>query len=197
MKNGCFRLLILLGIVGLPVALFVVVMFQAESRLGWSEPAAMLAGICSLTVPFALFLGWIIWQQKKEEEIVGELVDPVFGTVRQTRGSWAAEVLFPPLNETFLVSGIDGNIPTDIQRSIFTHFQEGLSERSSEIDDTLDKIDYLVIPPRPRRLKFDSLLLAPDESWCSLVFDVEDSSAIWGFSADYLDGELQELSVLH
>ena len=157
----------------------------------------MLAGICSLTVPFALFLGWIIWQQKKEEEIVGELVDPVFGTVRQTRGSWAAEVLFPPLNETFLVSGIDGNIPTDIQRSIFTHFQEGLSERSSEIDDTLDKIDYLVIPPRPRRLKFDSLLLAPDESWCSLVFDVEDSSAIWGFSADYLDGELQELSVLH
>jgi hypothetical protein len=91
-------------------------------------------------------------------------------------------------------------VPTKNQQETVSWVDDSWQAITSELEDCLDDFDRDTksLPPRPRKIVFESILLDADapKTFC-LGFDIEDANLPWGFSAFYADGKIDEFTDNH
>ncbi len=198
--NGCRSLLVQLGILAIPVCLFLATWWICDSVFGLVSPIPMLIAVVTLILGFVGFFWWMIALQREEDEVLSTVDHPFFGTVNQKQKSWEASLTVPNIGTDIAVSSYEGDTPTRNQEEIVQWLSNSVTAIRDELEGCLDEFDHETntLPPRPRKLVFESLLLDPSEpkTFC-LGFDIEDADLPWGFSAFYTAGQIEEFTDNH
>lgn len=198
--NGCRSLLLQLGILAVPIGVFLATWWICDSAFQLSPPLPLAIAAVTLILGFVGFFWWMIALQKKEDEVLSTVKHPFFGTVKRKRKSWDTSLTVPRIGSDIAISSYEGDTPTKNQEEIVHWLTESADLIREELEGCLDDFDRDTnsLPPRPRKLVFESLLLDPNEpkTFC-LGFDIEDADLPWGFSAFYTSGEIDEFTDNH
>ena len=198
--NGCRSLLVQLGILAVPIGVFLATWWICDSVFQLSPPFPLAIAVATLILGFFGFFWWMIALQKKEDKVLTTVEHPLFGTVKKKRKSWDASLTVPRIGTDIAISSYEGETPTKNQEEIVRWLTESADSIREDLEGCLDDFDRETnsLPPRPRKLVFESLLLDPNEpkTFC-LGFDIEDADLPWGFSAFYTAGEIEEFTDNH
>lgn len=198
--RGCITSLIQLAIVVVPMITFVLVWWFCEAVWHLLFPFPLIiAGVVTVAL-IGIPIGWLIWSGKRSEKVLSEISDSFFGQIRQKRNDWETRMDLPGFGSNIVVLGCEGNLPTAIQKGTVEWLIKSADTIKKEMDDCLDGFDSDLesLPPRPRKLVFESLLLDPeDPKTFSLSFDVEGADLPWGFTAFYTSGTIEEFTDDH
>lgn len=106
----------------------------------------------------------------------------------------------PKVGSDIAISSYEGAVPTKNQEDIVRWLGYSMDAIREELEDCLDDFDRETntLPPRPRNLVFESVLVDPIEpkTFC-LGFDIDGADLPWGFSAFYVNGKLDEFTDDH
>jgi len=198
--NGCRSLFVQLGILAVPIGVFLATWWICDSVFQLSPPFPLAIAAATLILGFVGFFRWMIAVQKKEDEVLSTVEHPFFGTVKLKRKSWDASLTVPNIGSDIAVSSYEGVTPTENQEEIVRWLANSADAIREELEECLDDFDRdtNALPRRPRKLVFESLLLDPNEpkTFC-LGFDLEDADLPWGFSAFYTVGKIEEFTDNH
>jgi hypothetical protein len=198
--NGCRSLLVQVGILVVLLGVFLGIWWICDSVLGLNPPIPLVVTVVTLILFFVVFFWWMIALQKQDDEVLSTVEHPFFGTVRRKRKSWDTSMTVPNLGSDITVSSYEGDLPTQIQEETLQWLCGSMDMIREELEGCLDEFGYDpdTVPPRPRNLICDSILLDPitPNTFC-LMFDIEDADLPWGFSASYANGVLDEFTDDH
>jgi hypothetical protein len=198
--KGCLSLLVQLGILAVPIGVFLATWWICDSVFQLSPPFPLAIAATTLILGIVGFFWWMIALQKKEDEVLSTAEHPFFGTVKKKRKSWDASLTVPGIGSDLAISSYEGDTPTKNQEEIVRWVSESADSIREELEGCLDDFDRDTksLPPRPRNLVFESVLVDPVEpkTFC-LGFDIDGADLPWGFSAFYVDGKLDEFTDNH
>ena len=198
--KDCGALIVQLGIVTVPFAAFGGVGWLCDSVFDLDFPLPLIIAAGTLASFLVGFLWWMVFLQKKDDEIFGTIEHPFFGTVNQKRKTWECTMSIANLGSDLFVSSYGGTKPTEAQEKTVTWLSDSVEAITSQLEDCLDDFDRVAksLPPRPRKIVFESLLIDSDEpNTCCVGFDIEDAGLPWGYSAFYANGKLDEFTDNH
>jgi len=192
--------LVQLGVLAVPFAVFGGAWWICEFVYDLNAPFPLMIAAATLVFGLVGFFWWMIALQRKADEIISTFEHPFFGVVKQKRESWDASTSVPNLGSDIAVSSYEGNQPTPNQQEIVDWLSRSMGSIREDLEGCLDDFDRETksLPPRPRNLVFESLLLDPErpKTLC-LGFDIKDADLPWGFSAFFADGKIDEFTDNH
>ena len=198
--KGVPLLVVYLGILAVPIAAFLGIWWILETAVGLKPPLPLAIAVASLILGFVGLYRWMIALQKKEDEVLATLEHPFFGLVTQKRKSWEATMNLPNIGSDIVVSSYEGDLPTMNQEEVVRWLGDSMNVIREELEGCLDDFDRETrkLPPKPRNLVIESLLVDPqDQKTFCIEFDIDGANLPWGFSAFYVGGKLNEFTDNH
>lgn len=198
--NGFRSSLVQFGILAVPIGVFLAAWWVCDSVFGLVSPFPLIIAAATLILGLFGSFWWMIALQMKDDKVLSTIDHPFFGTINKKRKSWDTSLTVPSLGSDIAVSSYEGDEPTQNQEEIVRWLSDSAGSIREELEGCLNEFDRDTnsLPPRPRHLVFESLLLDPREpkTFC-LGFDIKDADLPWGFSAFYTAGKIEEFTDNH
>lgn len=157
--------------------------------LDWTVVDSFYAGV--LAIPVVGFLV-MLFQFKRDTEVIGEVVDPDFGELTKYRDSWLAVLELEAPEEPLFLRGAGTQEPTVMQRSSVIEIVDSWSQWVKGLEAALDRMKKDV-PEKPWELFIVDIALDGYEPEWEVSIVVSKGEVDYDFVVKFREGKLVEL----